>query len=184
MLQQEVGVTLLRHDAICRAGRNQYFLALPGPSPVFVGFPDPRCPKSAGVQARARSGSERCSAAPCMVVGGRGQAFPGQDEGSRAHSALTGSGFLAAGAAGSGAGARCSPRASPSSVFSRMFRMSASSSVSSSGCWATYGCTHWTCGQSAGGGRAWCIPSTRSPALPCPTLGQAWDTRDPLEASQ
>lgn len=27
--------------------------------------------------------------------------------------------------------------ASPSSVFSRMFRMSASSSVSSSGCWAT-----------------------------------------------
>ena len=47
-------------------------------------------------------------------------------------------------------GQRRQPRASPSSVLSRMLRMSASSSVSSSGCWATYGCTHWTWGQSEG----------------------------------
>lgn len=40
--------------------------------------------------------------------------------------------------------------ASPSSVLSRMLRMSASSSVSSSGCWATCGCTHWTWGSLKG----------------------------------
>lgn len=37
----------------------------------------------------------------------------------------------------------------PSSVLSRMLRTSASSKESSSGCWATYGWTHWICGQSA-----------------------------------
>lgn len=42
------------------------------------------------------------------------------------------------------------PSLVPSSVLSRMLRTSASSKDSSSGCWATYGWTHWICGQSAG----------------------------------
>lgn len=42
------------------------------------------------------------------------------------------------------------PSPVPSSVLSRMLRTSASSKDSSSGCWATYGWTHWICGQSAG----------------------------------
>lgn len=54
---------------------------------------------------------------------------------------------------GATSGRGTSPGASPSSVLSRMFRMSASSRVSSSGCWATYGCTHWTWGQSGGAER-------------------------------
>lgn len=51
--------------------------------------------------------------------------------------------------------------------------MSASSSVSSSGCWATYGCTHWTWGQSEGrreGGG-----TSSSPCHPsCSVPGKAW----------
>ena len=44
---------------------------------------------------------------------------------------------------------RPTPSPIPSSVLSRMLRTSASSKESSSGCWATYGWTHWICGQSA-----------------------------------
>lgn len=75
---------------------------------------------------------------------------------------------------GPGAGSRgrawaqCPRPASPSSVLSRMFRMSASSSVSSSGCWATYGCTHWTWGQSEGGGGGGRASSPRPCAAPHP----------------
>lgn len=67
-----------------------------------------------------------------------------------------------------GAWAQCSRPASPSSVLSRMFRMSASSSVSSSGCWATYGCTHWTWGQSEGGGGGGRASTPRPCAAPHP----------------
>lgn len=63
----------------------------------------------------------------------------------------------------------------PSSVLSRMLRMSASSSVSSSGCWATYGCTHWTWGQSGGRGARWYILIAVS-RCHCPT-----STQQPLD---
>lgn len=63
----------------------------------------------------------------------------------------------------------------PSSVLSRMLRMSASSSVSSSGCWATYGCTHWTWGQSEGreGGRWHILLTHHRPAPTQHTLDTA-----------
>ena len=64
------------------------------------------------------------------------------------------------------------PRASPSSVLSRMLRMSASSRVSSSGCWATYGCTHCTWGQSEGR-RGWSIFIMWHPPWPGTRPGRA-----------